>query len=442
MTKDLTKGKLFPLIIEFTIPLILGNLLQLLYNAIDSIVVGRFVGKDALAAIGTANPITTLLILWLNGITLGAGILIGNLYGAKDYKRLKRQISTAMIAGEIFSLIVSLLGILFAPQLLMLLQVQKKIQPMATMYLRIIMAGLIFTFIYNYFASVLRAMGDSASPLYFLAASALFNIIGDLFFVIVLHMGVHGAAISTVICEALSVVMCLLYIKHKVPILRLGKAWLVFDFKMLKKTITYGIVTALQQSTVQIGKLGIQTIVNTMGVPEMAAFNVVNRPDDFAILPEQNIAHAMTAVMAQNKGAQETKRMKNTFTIGMKIEIVYGFISGMIFLLLATPIMHIFTLDAQVVRLGEEYLHLIAFMYMIPAITNGVQGYFRGIGDLKITFFSSLINMTGRCLSCAYFTFVMHLGFKAVPISYLVGWIVMMAFEIPFLIKWYNKTDI
>ena len=414
MTKDLTKGKLFPLIIEFTIPLILGNLLQLLYNAIDSIIVGRFVGKDALAAIGTANPITTLLILWLNGITLGAGILIGNLYGAKDYKRLKRQISTAMIAGEIFSLIVSLLGILFAPQLLMLLQVQKKILPMATMYLRIIIAGLIFTFIYNYFASVLRAMGDSASPLYFLAASALFNIIGDLFFVIVLHMGVHGAAISTVICEALSVVMC----------------------------ITYGIVTALQQSTVQIGKLGIQTIVNTMGVPEMAAFNVVNRPDDFAILPEQNIAHAMTAVMAQNKGAQETKRMKNTFTIGMKIEIVYGFISGIIFLLLATPIMHIFTLDAQVVRLGEEYLHLIAFMYMIPAITNGVQGYFRGIGDLKITFFSSLINMTGRCLSCAYFTFVMHLGFKAVPISYLVGWIVMMAFEIPFLIKWYNKTDL
>ena len=150
----------------------------------------------------------------------------------------------------------------------------------------------------------------------------------------------------------------------------------------------------------------------------------------------------MTAVMAQNKGAQETKRMKNTFTIGMKIEIVYGFISGIIFLLLATPIMHIFTLDAQVVRLGEEYLHLIAFMYMIPAITNGVQGYFRGIGDLKITFFSSLINLTGRCLSCAYFTFVMHLGFKAVPISYLVGWIVMMAFEIPFLIKWYNKTDL
>ena len=117
MTKDLTKGKLFPLIIEFTIPLILGNLLQLLYNAIDSIVVGRFVGKDALAAIGTANPITTLLILWLNGITLGAGILIGNLYGAKDHKRLKRQISTAMIAGGLFSLIVSLLGILFAPQL-------------------------------------------------------------------------------------------------------------------------------------------------------------------------------------------------------------------------------------------------------------------------------------------------------------------------------------
>lgn len=439
MVQDLTKGKLTPLLIRFTIPLILGNLLQLTYNAIDSIIVGRFVGSKALAAVGTANPITTLIILLLNGITLGAGVLIGNLYGAQDYKRLERQISTAMIAGSLFTIVVSIVGFIFAKDLLLLLQVKSSVLHLATGYLRIILAGLIFTFTYNYFASTLRALGDSQSPLYFLAASAIFNIIGDLFFVIVLKQGVHGAAISTVISEGLSVLLCLVYIKKKVPILDLKKKWLVFDSKMLKKTIAYGSVTALQQSTVQMGKLGIQTIVNTMGVPEMAAFNVVNRPDDFAIIPEQNIAHAMTAVMAQNKGAGETKRIEAAFHIGLRIEFVYGIFSGLIFLFLANPIMKIFTTDAKVIALGETYLHLIAFMYILPGITNGLQGYFRGTGDLKITFFSSLLNMVMRVISCALFTFYFKLGFRSVPWSYLVGWIFMILFELPYLISYRKK---
>jgi putative MATE family efflux protein len=441
MVQDLTKGKLTPLIIRFTIPLVLGNLLQLTYNAIDSIIVGRFVGSKALAAVGTANPITTLIILLLNGITLGAGILIGNLYGAQDYKRLERQISTAMIAGSLFSITVSLFGILFAKDLLLLLQVKSAVLNMATGYLRIILAGLIFTFVYNYFASALRALGDSQSPLYFLAASAIFNIIGDLFFIIVLKQGVHGAAISTVISEGLSVLLCLIYIKKKVPILDLKKKWLVFDPKMLKKTITYGFVTALQQSTVQIGKLGIQSIVNTMGVSEMAAFNVVNRPDDFAIIPEQNIAHAMTAVMAQNKGAGKNDRLEASFYIGLRIELIYGIVAGLIFLIFANPIMRIFTTDHAVIALGQIYLHLIAFMYILPGITNGLQGYFRGTGDLKITFISSLLNMTMRVISCAYFTFSLKLGFQSVPWSYLVGWIFMLAFETPYLISYRKKHN-
>lgn len=439
MTRDLTKGKLTPLIISFTIPLVLGNLLQLTYNAIDSIVVGRFIGPQALAAVGTSNPLTTLCILWLNGISLGAGILIGMLYGAKQYDKLRRQISTAMIAGLVFTAIISVLGIIFAPALLQLLQVQKSIMHISTLYLRIVTGGLIFTFIYNYFAAVLRALGDSRSPLYFLAGSAIFNIIGDLLFVVVLHWGIAGAAISTVISEGLSVVLCIGYIIRKVPILCLGKQWLVFDSQMLTKTIAYGLVTALQQTTVQLGKLCVQAFVNTMGVAEMAAFNVVNRPDDFAIIPEQNIAHAMTSVMAQNKGAHNNKRIRQSFHIGCRLEIIYGIAAGLIFLIFANPIMHLFTNDQEVVSLGESYLHLMALMYLLPGLTNGVQGYFRGIGDLKITFFSSLINMGGRVASCALLTFQFHLGFAAVPWSYLIGWILMLSFEVPFLIHFIRK---
>lgn len=441
MTKDMTKGKLAPLIISFTIPLVLGNILQLTYNAVDSIIVGRFVSSLALAAIGTSNPLMTLVILMLNGICLGAGILVGLLYGAKDYRKLERQVSTALISGTIFSLVMSMFAFIFAKELLIILQVEDQLLIEATSYLRIISLGLVFTFLYNFFASTLRAMGDSKSPLIFLGISALLNIIGDLIFVIVFKLGIHGVAISTVISEGLSALMCLVYIKKNVPVLNLGKRWFIFDHTMLYKTISYGIVTALQQSTVQVGKLGIQMIVNTMGVSTTAAFNVVNRTDDFAIVPEQNIAHAMTAVMAQNKGAKEEQRVRVAFRVGNRIEIIYGIIVGLLFFFLANPIMELFTNDLKVIKLGEVYLHCIAFMYILPAITNAIQGYFRGIGDLKITFFSSLINMTGRVISALIFVFTLRLGMIGIPLSYLVGWICMLAFEAPFLIHMLRTKD-
>ena len=301
MTKDLTTGKIMPILVNFTVPLVLGNLFQLTYNAVDSIIVGHFVGKEALAAVGICNPISTLMILFLNGLCMGASILMGIQYGAKDYKTLHRQISTTMLSGVVFSFFLTLFCVVFAVPILHLLQVDASIMEMTRQYLRIIFLGLMFTFLYNFFSSTLRALGDSASPLYFLIISAVLNIFGDLFFVIVLKAGSNGCAISTVLSEALCCLFCIIYIQKKVPILRLGKKWLVFDSRLLKKTIAYGWASAMQQATVQLGKLGIQAIVNTMGVSVAAAFAVVNRIDDFAYTPEQNIAHAMTALMAQNK---------------------------------------------------------------------------------------------------------------------------------------------
>ena len=187
MEKDLTTGKITPQLISFTIPLVLGNLFQLTYNAVDSIIVGRYVGKEALAAVGICNPISTLFILFLNGLCMGASILMGNQFGAKDYDRLHRQISTTMLSGIAFSLILSVLCIVFARPILLLMQVDASIMGMTINYLRIIFAGLLFTFMYNCFASTLRALGDSQSPLYFLITSAVINILGDLFFVLFLN---------------------------------------------------------------------------------------------------------------------------------------------------------------------------------------------------------------------------------------------------------------
>lgn len=439
MTKDLTTGKIMPILVNFTVPLVLGNLFQLTYNAVDSIIVGHFVGKEALAAVGICNPVSTLMILFLNGLCMGASILMGIQYGAKDYETLHRQISTTLLSGAFFSFFLTLVCVIFAVPILLLLQVDPSIMSMTVQYLRIIFLGLMFTFLYNFFSSTLRALGDSASPLYFLIISAILNIFGDLFFVIVLKAGSNGCAISTVLSEALCCLFCIIYIQKKVPILRLGKKWLVFDAGLLKKTIAYGWASAMQQATVQMGKIAIQALVNTMGVSVAAAFAVVNRIDDFAITPEQNIAHAMTALMAQNKGAGKNDRMREGFRCGMILELVYGAAVMLICLGFARPLMSLFVKDEEVIGHGVVYLHLIAVMYILPAITNSLQGFFRGIGDLKVTLMSSFTNMAVRVIAAAPMVLLWNFGIEALPYSYLAGWIAMLLVETPLMLRIYRK---
>lgn len=439
MTKDLTKGKIMPLLINFTIPLVLGNIFQLTYNAVDGIIVGNFVGKEALAAVGICNPIMTLMILFLNGLCMGAGILMGTHYGAKDYDTLHREISTTMIGGVIFSLVLSVICIILATPILMLMRVDLQILDLTREYLRIIFVGLVFTFLYNFFSSTLRALGDSKTPLYFLIISSVLNIIGDLFFVIALNMGCAGCAISTVISEALCCVFCIVYIQKKVEILRLGRKWLVFDKTLLKKTVSYGWTSAMQQATVQLGKICIQAIVNTMGVSVAAAFSAVNRIDDFAYTPEQNIGHAMTSLMAQNRGAGKKDRIIKGFKCGMILEFAYGIILFLVCFILARPLMQIFVSDEEVIIHGVKYLKLISIMYLLPAATNGIQGYFRGIGDLKITLLSSFVNMGVRVFAAIPMVFAFNMGIESLPFSYMAGWFGMLIVELPLLVKSYRK---
>ena len=436
MSADFTKGKITPELIRFTVPLVLGNLFQLLYNAVDSMIVGRYVGKEALAAVGTSNPLMTLVILFINGITLGAGILIGTHYGAKDYDTLRRQVSTTMLGGIGFTALVSLAFILLARPIFTLLQVDASVLDLTVSYMRIIFCGLVFTFVYNCLASILRAIGDSTGPLVFLVISAVLNVCGDLLMVVWLKMGSDGAALSTVLCEGVSCLLCLVYLQRKVPLLRLGREWLVFDRQLFRVTVKYGWTSAMQQATVQLGKIGVQAIVNTMGVTAMAAFTIVNRFDDFAMIPQQNIGHAMTSFMAINRGAGKTDRMKAGFWRGMGIELVYGLIVFLVCFAFARPLVSLSTQDPLVIDHGVRYLRLISFLYLLPAVTNGVQGFFRGIGDLRITLISSITNMGVRVLAAALLVFAAGMQMEALPLSYLAGWIGMLAVELPLL----NRT--
>ena len=425
MTKDMTTGAITPLLVKFTIPLVLGNLFQLTYNAADSIIVGKFVGEDALAAVGTSNPLMTLAILFINGLCLGAGILVSTAYGAGDTQRVERQVSTTAIAGTVFSLVFSALCVLLATPLLRLMQVPEEILPIAVQYLRIVFAGLIFTFFYNFLAATMRALGDSKSALYFLMISSVLNI---------------GCALSTVLSEALCCVLCVVYIQLKVPVLQLGRRWLVFDGSLLRSTVQYGWTSAMQQATVQLGKIAVQAIVNTLGINAMAAFTAASRVDDFTYMPQQNIAHAMTTLMAQNHGADKKERVRQGFFCGLRIELIYGFCLMAVCLLFARPIISLFVDDPAVIDLGVKFLRCASLFYLMPGVTNGIQGGFRGLGDLKITLNSSMLNMGFRVAAAAVLVLVLKVDLQIMPVSYGIGWLSMLVYELPLLIR-YMKED-
>lgn len=437
MAKDMTKGRILPQLTTFAIPLILGNLFQIMYNAADSVIVGQFVGDDALAAVGTAGPIMNMVILFISGMCMGAGILMSTLFGAKDMEQLEKQISTTFIGGLIFSLGIAAAMILLARPVLLLINAPDEIIGSAAIYLRVIFLGLIFTFIYNFLANTLRALGDSKTPLYFLIISAVLNIIGDLFLVIVLDWGVEGSAVSTVLSEALCCACCSIYVKLRVPILCLGKKWKVFEKQLLWKTFSYGLTSALQQMCVQLGKIFVQAIINVQGVAFIAAFTAINRVDDFVLSPEHNIAHATTTFLAQNRGAKNVERIRKGYRCGFFMEVVFSIAASIIIFFAAEPLMKLFVDEesTEVVTLGVSYLKVIAFMYIMPAITNIVQGIFRGMGDLKITLISTITNMGARVIAAHILIGVMGKGFSALAWSNFWGWIFMMLFEVPLLIR-------
>ena len=437
MTNDMTRGRILPQLISFTIPLVLGNLFQLTYNAADSMIVGRYLGGQALAAVGTAGPIMNLAILFISGMCMGAGILMSTQYGAKQQDVLERQISTTLLSGLVFSFFVTLSVMVLAKPVLTLIRVPEEILDSACGYLRIIFTGFLFTFAYNFFSSTLRALGDSKASLYFLVISSVFNIAGDLLFVAVFRWGVNGSALATVLSQMICCLCCMIYIQKKVPLLRLGKRWLIFDKCLLSRTFSFGITSALQLMCVQLGKVCVQSMVNMQGIAFMAAFTAVNRIDDFALTPQQNIAHAATTFMAQNKGAGQEKRMKQGFFCGVLVELCYTAAVGSCVFLFAEPIMKLFLPEesAEVLVLGVTYLHLISFLYLLSGSGNIVQGFFRGIGDLKVTLISSLLNISVRVIAVFFMLQVSNGGFGCLAWACCFGWISMNLLEIPLLIK-------
>lgn len=435
----MTEGKIGRHLIAHSIPLILGNLFQLTYNAVDSVIVGRFIGKEALAAVGTASPVMNIIILGISGICIGASVLMSNFFGAKDEEMVRKEMATTAVFGFFFSLVVVALGIVAAKPLLRALQVPEEILGISTMYLRIIFLGAPFTYFYNAVSAALKSVGDSKTPLKFLAFASVLNGLLDIIFIGGFRFGIVCSAVTTVIAEAVSAALCIGYVYRKIPLLRLAPSEFRIDRELLKRTLQYGGVTALQQSCQPVGKLLIQGAVNTMGVDVIAAFNAVTRVDDFAFTPEQSISHGITTFVAQNDGAKKGERIGRGFRTGLMLEFGYWVLICAVILILRGPIMSLFVGrgEEKIIELGVHYLSLMAFFYLFPAFTNGMQGFFRGMGNMSITLVGTVVQTGLRVIFVYLLT--PSMGIQGIAYACAIGWSVMLLVEIPYYFYFMKK---
>ena len=424
----MTEGSIVRHLLAYALPLILGNFFQLTYNAVDSILIGKFAGEGALAAVSAANPVMTIVILGVSGISIGASVLMSRFYGAGDEAALRREVATTIVFGAAASMIVFAAGLALSPRILALMSVPPEILPQANTYLRIIFVGFLFTFQYNILAAALRSVGDSRTPVIFLAAASVLNGLLDGLFVALLRWGVAGAALATVIAEGTSALLCAVYMRRHVPLLRLGLRELRVDRALLKQTLASGSITALQQACQPVGKLLIQRAINAQGISMIAAFNAVSRVDDFACIPEQSISSGMMTCVAQNRGAGQKERVLETLRTGMTLELVYGVLICAATLLCRTPVMRLFAAQdsERMVQMGVDYLTWMAFFYLLPGLTNGIQGYFRGMGEMKTTLVATAIQISVR--TAVVYLLVPAVGLKAAAWACAIGWCCMLVY--------------
>ena len=426
MAKDFTKGNSLTQIIWFTIPLILGNVFQLTYNMVDSIIIGRYASKEALAAVGTSDPIMSLIILGVSGMCVGASVLMSQFFGSKQYDKLKEEMKTTVYMGTIFSIVVFILGMFISRYLLMMLKTPSSILSMATLYLRIIFIGMPFTVLYNIYAAALRSIGNSKTPIYYLIFSSILNGCLDFIFIYFFHLGVIGASMATVIAQAMSAILCVMYVRKNVEYLQF-ELHPSMNTNLVKQTISYGGFSALQQCAQPIGKLFIQGMVNSLGVPSIAAFVAIGKIEDLGLVPGRNISDSIMTFTAQNKGANQKDRIEHGFKQGMILELCTGIVISLLLFIFRKELMGLFTKDALIIQEGVSYFSVMFLAYALSNCSNGNQGYFRGIGYMKTTLFGTITQITIRVI--VTYILISTMSIKAIGIACMAGWFVQFIWQ-------------
>jgi putative MATE family efflux protein len=420
--KDLTKGKEFKLILMFALPMLIGNVFQQLYNIVDSAIVGNYIGKQALAAVGASFPIIFTLISLIIGITIGSTIIISQYFGAKQFGNVRKSVDTINVFLLIASIITSALGIIFSREIFVLIDLPKEIIPLAVEYLDIYLLGLPFMFGFQGISAILRGVGDTRTPLYFLIISTLLNIALDFIFVLGFNYGISGVAWATIISQSVALLAAIIWVR-KNKLLNFRIKGLVFDIAIFKESVRIGLPSGMQQIFVSLGMMAIFGIVNQFGTNVIAAYSVAMRIDSLAILPAMVFSSALSAFVGQNIGANKLERVKKGLYSTILMTVVFSLIITLIITVFGEQLMLLFIKDMPVVNIGKEYLVIVSSFYVLFAVMFTLNGVMQGAGDTLIPMFITLIALWFVRVPVAYFL-SSHIGETGIWWSLPAAWFV------------------
>lgn len=423
MEKDLTKGSVTINILLFALPLMFGNLLQQFYNIADTYIVGKYLGSNALAAVGSSYTLMTFLTSILIGLCMGASAVISIQYGTRNTAKMRQSIFMSFVFIALLSLILTAVVYLFIDKILLLLQVPSEIYDMMKTYLVFIFAGIPAVFLYNYYANLLRAVGNSVLPLIFLGVSCILNIFLDLYCVIYLKWGVAGAAIATSFSQYISGIGIMLYTLLKEKNLIPDKKEMKWDKNNLSTILNLSLMTSIQQSVMNLGILMVQGLVNSFGTQVMAAFAAAVKIDSFAYMPVQDFGNAFSTYVAQNYGANRQDRIKKGIHSAFTTSVIFSCIISLLVYIYAKPLLEIFInpSEVEIIKIGIYYLHIEGSFYFGIGILFLLYGYYRAINKPSMSLILTIASLGTRVVS-AYILSSTILGTNGIWMSIPIGW--------------------
>lgn len=429
---DMTTGSIWKRMVSFAVPVFLGNLCQQLYNTMDSVIVGKFVGKQALAAVASSGNLIFMMTGFFMGLFIGAGIVIAQYFGARNYERVRSAVHTDIAFALCCGVLLTLLGVFFTPTILTWMRTPADVLSTSILYFRLYFLGSLATILYNAGMGILQAVGDSRSPLYYLVISSVVNVALDLLFVGAMDMGVAGAAVATVISQVVSAVLCIIKLTRSDGPYRLEIKRIGFDLPLLKKITSQGVPSGVQNSIIAIANVVVQSNINTFGSDAMAGCGSYSKVEGFVFLPITAFAMALTTFIGQNLGAGQFDRAKQGARIGILCSMAMAELIGVALFFLAPYAMRLFNDDPAVVAIGVRQSHIEALFFCFLAFAHGVSAVLRGAGRAQVPMYTML-----GCwciLRVSYITLALKVWpdiatiFWAYPITWSVSCVVFLIY--------------
>lgn len=424
---DILSASALPTLLRFAAPIILGNIFQQLYNIVDAMVVGKYLGDLPLSGISVATPMLDIFNALILGGSIGVGVLAAQLCGAGDLDRLKRTHATALLGGCALTLALSLAGILLGDAVLAAQGTAAAVRAEAMDYLTVVLGGLLCCFVYNYYASMLRSCGDSRTPFLILLVSSVLHAGLDVLLTGIFHLGVRGVACSTVLCQLLSALWCLLHCEKRCPPLALRRDELRFEPRLARLALSFAWAAALQQAVVCIGRFLIQGMLSPLGTNAVTGYNMGMRAEAFFLCLSQGISAGAVVCISQCFGHGDAPRVRRFYARSLAVQLALGLCIGTVCVFLAEEIIGLFSDNAAVIAAGAHYTGFMSYIYIFSCLGESIQGFFRGIGRLRLTMVASLLQIVLRVVLSALL--IPRWGIPGICVAVATGWCLLVLIE-------------